>query len=216
MATDDKKDQGKDKGKKKSKSKLKIDIKDPNVRNVLIAVAVIGFLGWMWYENVYKQLHESIVELTDKKEKLDAELLKINALKPQLEKLRIEAAERTAKLDSLKNIFPDQKEVARLIREMSTVNRRSNVATTRFTPKPDVVKEYYIENKYDVSVAGNYHNLGELFSYMANFQLIVNLSNVTITANPGYASGKSDGPGGVESQPSVLATFEMTTFSSRR
>jgi len=215
MAKDDKKD-NKDKGRKKSKSKFKLDIKDPNVRNVLIAVAVIGFLGWAWYDQVYVPLHTSIMELTDKKEKLDAELMKINALKPQLEKLRQEAAERTAKLDSLKNIFPDQKEVPRLIREMTTVNRKSNVATTRFTPKPDVVKEYYIENKYDVTVSGNYHNLGALFSYFANFQLIVNLSNVTINANPGYASGKSASGQGEESQPSVVATFEMTTFSSRR
>jgi type IV pilus assembly protein PilO len=214
MAKEDKKDAGKDK--KKSKSKLKLDIKDPNVRNVLIAVAVIAFLGYMWYDQVYVPLHTSIAALSDQKEKLDAELLKINALKPQLEKLRMEAAERTAKLDSLKNILPDRKEVARLIREMSTVNRRSNVATTRFTPKPDVEKEYYIENKYDVSVAGDYHNLGALFSYLANFQLIVNLSNVSITANPGYASGKSSSAPGVESQPSVLATFEMTTFSSKR
>jgi Tfp pilus assembly protein PilO len=122
-----------------------------------------------------------------------------------------------AKLDSLKNIFPDQKEVPRLIREITAVNRRSGVITTRFTPMPDVVQEYYVENKYNVSMLGDYHNLGVLFSYLANFQLIVNLTNMSISANPAYAggAGKAEGPY-ADKPPSVLAMFELTTFSSRK
>ncbi|MDR0331019.1 MAG: type 4a pilus biogenesis protein PilO [Chitinispirillales bacterium] len=209
------------KGAKPAKAKFKIDIKDPGVRNVLIAVAVIGLVSYLWVDGYLTPKIEEIKTLAAKKEKVEAELLKINALKPQLEKLRVEIAILSAKLDSLKSIFPDQKEVPRLIREMNAVNKRSNIITTRFTPMPDVVKEYYVENKYNVAVSGNYHNLGQLFSYLANFQLIVNLANVSINANPGYSgfAPGGDGKGGGyydERPPSVFATFELTTFSSRR
>ncbi|MDR2592393.1 MAG: type 4a pilus biogenesis protein PilO [Chitinispirillales bacterium] len=198
------------------KGKFKLDIKDPNVRNALIGVGVILLLSYLWFDSFYSPKMEEIKELTDRKEKVEAELLKINALKPQLERLRQEAVIMAAKLDSLKNIFPDQKEVPRLIREITAVNRRSGVITTRFTPMPDVEKEYYIENKYNVSMLGDYHNLGALFSYFANFQLIVNVDNLSISANPSYGSG-GKGPGLFdEKQPSVLAVFELTTFSSRK
>jgi len=199
---------------KPKKGKSKLDIKDPNVRNALIGVAVILGLSYLWFDSFYSPKMEEIKALTERKETVDAELLKINSLKPQLDRLRQEAVVMAAKLDSLKNIFPDQKEVPRLIREITAVNRRSGVITTRFTPMPDVEKEYYVENKYNVSMLGDYHNLGALFSYFANFQLIVNLDNVTISANPGYGN-KSVGPY-EERAPSVLAAFELTTFSSRK
>jgi Tfp pilus assembly protein PilO len=200
---------------KPKKGKFALDIKDPNVRNTLIGVAVILFVSYLWFDSFYVPKMEEIKALTEKKEKVEAELLKINALKPQLERLRQEAVVMAAKLDSLKNIFPDRKEVPRLIREITAVNRRSGVITTRFTPMPDVEKEYYVENKYNVSMLGDYHNLGALFSYFANFQLIVNVDNLSISANPGYGGGKGAGPY-EERQPSVLAAFELTTFSSRK
>jgi Tfp pilus assembly protein PilO len=202
-----------DKGKGKAKNKL--DIKDPNVRNVLIAVLVIGLAVWQWVEQIYMPMHASVTELTEKRDKLDAELLRIKALKPQLDKLREESVLLNAQLDSLRNIFPDDKEVAKLIRQITTVNRSSNIVTTKFTPLPDVVQEYYVENKYSVSIAGDYHNIGRFFSSLANFQLIINLTNMTITANPSYARSDPRSPV-VDDKPSVLATFEMTTFSSRR
>ncbi|MDR2693010.1 MAG: type 4a pilus biogenesis protein PilO [Chitinispirillales bacterium] len=201
---------------KPKKGKLKLDIKDPNVRNVLIGVGTILLLSYLWFDSFYSPKMEEINALTERKEKIEAELLKINALKPQLERLRQEAIIMAAKLDSLKNIFPDQKEVPRLIREITAVNRRSGVITTRFTPMPDVEKEYYIENRYNVSMLGDYHNLGALFSYFANFQLIVNLDNVAISANPGYGGGGKGAGLYEEKQPTVLAVFELTTFSSRK
>ncbi|MDR2578511.1 MAG: type 4a pilus biogenesis protein PilO [Chitinispirillales bacterium] len=206
---------------KTKRKKFKFDLKDPKTKFALAAIAIIAVVVYGWYEQVYTPLHESVTALTERKTQLEAELMRINALKPQLDRLRQESIALEARLDSLKNIFPDRNEVPRLIRDLTAMNRKSNISTTRFTPKPDVVRDYYVENKYDVSITGNYHNIGELFSHLANFQLIVNLSNVTITANPGFTPGGNvrtteGGAQAVERQPSVLATFELTTFSSRR
>jgi len=208
----DEKDKGK--GKPTGKGKSKFDLKNRNVQYALIGVGILGALIYGWVDQIYTPLSASIVELTEKKEKLEAELVKINTLKPQLEKLRQESVILNARLDSLRSMFPDEKEIPKLIRQITTVNRRSNITTTRFTPKPDVVQEYYVENKYDVALLGDYHNIGKFFSHLANFQLIINLSGVTITANSAYTRGDPDA--NIERVPSALATFEMTTFSSRR
>lgn len=204
-----------EKTKTKAKAKFKFDLKDPKVKNPLIVALIAGFLGFLWYDYSFRSLNENVVMLTEQKDQKESELRTINALKPQLDRLRKETVVANEKLDSLKNIFPDQKEVPRLIREITAVNRKSNVATTRFLPMPDVVKEYYVENRYNVAVAGDFHNLGEFFSYLANFQLIINLGNVAVSANPAYRKADPDAP--VRNDvPSILASFELTTFSSRR
>jgi len=203
-----------EKGKPKGKGTSKLDLKNRNLMYAVGGLFVLAVLVYMWVEQVYSPTSASIAELSEKKEKLEEELVRINTLKPQLEKLRQEAAKLNAQLDSLRNMFPDEKEIPKLIRQITTVNRKSDIMTTRFTPKPDVVQEYYIENKYDVSIIGDYHNIGAFFSHLANFQLIINLSGVTITANSGYVKGNPDE--NIERVPSALATFEMTTFSSRR
>jgi len=204
-----------EKTKTKAKAKFKFDLKDPKVKNPLIVALIAGFLGFLWYDYSFRSLNENVVMLTEQKDQKESELRTINALKPQLDRLRGETVLATSKLDSLKNIFPDQKEVPRLIREITAVNRKSNVVTTRFFPMPDVEREYYVENKYNVSVAGDFHNLGEFFSYLANFQLIINLSGVTVSANPGYSRADPESPVR-DDTPSILASFELTTFSSRR
>jgi Tfp pilus assembly protein PilO len=202
-------------GVKMAKSKFKLDLKDPKVKHILLALLVVVGGGFYWFDSFYTPKSETIAALEEQKAKAERDLVEINSLRPQIENLRRESAVLTARLDSLKNIFPDGRELPRLIRELTAINRKSGVATTRFTPKPEVIRDYYVENKYDVEVEGNYHDLGALFSHLANFQFIVNLANVSIRANPSFGSG-SGGDGFVERQPSVQATFEMTTFSSRR
>ncbi|MFP4163149.1 MAG: type 4a pilus biogenesis protein PilO [Chitinispirillaceae bacterium] len=193
----------------------KMNFRNPNVRNPLIIVFIAALIGYLWYEQFLKPTLADLDSLVTKKEAKETELRTINALKPQLTRLRDEMVVASAKLDSLKDIFPDQKEVPRLIRRMTSVTKKSDIVATRFHPLPDVQKEYYVENKYNVAVAGDYHNLGEFFSYLANFQLIINLSSVTISANPSYSQERDKDPN-EPFLPSIIATFEMTTFSSRR
>jgi type IV pilus assembly protein PilO len=140
----------------------------------------------------------------------------ILAMKPQLAKLRLEIQLDSAKLDSLKNIFPDSKEIPKLIREITKVAVASGIETKKFTPQPDIVKEYYIENRYNMSVAGGYHQLATFFSFFANLPLIINVSKVQINVAPDIQNAikLSEEHGGTVA--SISATFEMTTFSSKK
>jgi type IV pilus assembly protein PilO len=139
----------------------------------------------------------------------------IQALKPQLEQLRQELVASQHKLDSLKSIFPDQKEIPKLIREITSVARASGITTTKFNPMPDVVREYYVENKYNLSIDGGYHELANFFAFLANFTLIINLSDVQITGLKGYKPSEQIDPENVQIL-SIKATFNMTTFSSKK
>ena len=195
--------------------KSKIDLKNPKIRNPLVVLLIAIGAVFVWYNSFYMDVKDQLEQAQKQVESKESEWRTIQALIPQQETLRKELVRAEAELDSLRAMFPDQREVPRLIRELSSVGLASRIVTTKFTPLPDVEQEYYIENRYNVAVAGMYHNLGEFFAFLANFPLVINLSSMIISANPGYEEAiKRDDPIEVF-VPSVLATFEMTTFSSK-
>jgi type IV pilus assembly protein PilO len=173
-------------------------------------------LGFLWYQFVYVGINEEKTRLESDLKKKQTELNNILILKPQLKTLEKDITAAGVRLDSLKSMFPDQKEIPKLIREITGVARASNIYTTRFNPQPDVQREYYVENRYDLSVTGGYHQLAQFFSFLANMPLIINLSNVSIHENPSLAQSKKDAEEHGIPVTSITASFQMTTFSSKR
>ncbi len=195
---------------------LKIDFAKPQVRNVL-AISALGLvLGFLWYQFVYSGISQEKAKLEGDLKRKQTELNNILILKPQLKTLEKDIAAADVRLDSLKSMFPDQKEIPKLIREITGVARASDIFTTRFNPQPDVQREYYVENRYDIAVTGGYHQLAQFFGFLANMPLIINLSNMSIHANPSLGQSKKDAEEHGSPITSITASFEMTTFSSKR
>ena len=196
--------------------KIKIDLKNPRLRipALLVLIGIGGAL--LWYQQFYIPT-EAVISDLDKKRKAKQETLRtILALKPQLNVLKQELGNAQDKLDSLKSIFPDQKEIPKLIREITSVARASGITTTKFNPLTDIEKEYFIENRYNITVNGGYHDLAEFFAFLANFPLIINLSSVNISANPDFSSSQDIQNFQEADRATIVSSFEMTTFSSKK
>jgi type IV pilus assembly protein PilO len=195
---------------------LKLNIKNPKLRNPLI-VAVIGIAGiGLWYNMIYMDKNEILGKVKSDLNGKEKELNSILSLKPQLYRIQEEIATAQHRLDSLKSIFPDRKEIPKLIREITGVAHASGIFATRFTPRPDVQREYYIENHYDLSITGGYHDLARFYSFLANMPLIVNLSQVNIRMNPRLEESKKKSEAYGSSISTITASFSMTTFSSKK
>jgi type IV pilus assembly protein PilO len=195
---------------------FKLNIKNPHVRNILIISAVGAASVVLWYQFVFVGIQRDTNNLKAELTKKQNELNSIQVLKPQLKKLESDIAAASVRLDSLKSMFPDQKEIPKLIREITGVARASGIYTTRFNPLPDIQREYYVENRYDLSVTGGYHQLAQFFSFLANMPLIINLSNMSISLNPSLEQSKQEAEEHGTPITSIVATFQMTTFSSKK
>lgn len=195
---------------------IRIDLKNPRTRNILI-IAAVGLAGAvLWYQTVYVEKRKTVDALHREIERKQNELNNILALKPQLKKLEKDIAAAQVRLDSLKSMFPDQKEIPKLIREITSVARASEIYTTKFNPLPDIQREYYVENRYDMTVSGGYHQLAEFFSFLANLPLIINLTGVSIHTNSGLDAAKKEAEEHGGPVSSIVASFQMTTFSSKK
>jgi type IV pilus assembly protein PilO len=195
----------------------KINFRNPNVTKGIFILLIGVLLAVAWYKFVYADKREEKIQLEKTKKQKQETLNNILAMKPELERIKVEIAAAQQRLDSLKSIFPDQKEIPRLIREITREAFNAGIHTTKFHPLPDIVKEYYIENRYSLSMTGGYHQLGVFFSNLANLPLIVNLSSVKIADNPQWKNSRDDNAEYIEEGgQSLVASFEMTTFSSKQ
>jgi type IV pilus assembly protein PilO len=143
-----------------------------------VAVAAVG--GFYWY---YVQGAQAAV--TTQRQKLDAMKVEINKGKTtarQLPAFRQQVTELSARLDSLRAVLPEEKDVSDLMRRLQTLATQSNLTIRSFKPAPIVQKETHAEWPIELELDGTYHNLGLFFDRVSKFPRIVNVRNVRIKA----------------------------------
>jgi Tfp pilus assembly protein PilO len=195
---------------------FKLSLKNPKVRNPII-VSLIGIGGIaFWYNTTYSEKNSAYVKVKSDLSVKQQELNNILALKPQLNRIQAEIAAAQHRLDSLKSIFPDRKEIPKLLREITGGAHAAGIITTRFNPRPDVEREYYVENHYDLAAIGGFHDLAQFYCFLANMPLIINLNKVSIRSNPGLEASKKISEDHGSPVQTIVSSFTMTTFSSKK
>jgi type IV pilus assembly protein PilO len=196
--------------------KVKLDFRNPRLRAGIVIVLVGALGSYLWYDYGIQELKARKAQLESDLAKRQRDLKAIQLVRPQLANLRQEVEMKRVELDSLREMFPDQKEIPKLIQDITRVAAASTIYTREFVPQPDKQLEHYVENSYDLSIAGGYHNVGHFFSYLAGLPLIINLSDVKIQTNKHIRNSIEEHEQYGTPLRSVVASFKMTTFSSKR
>src|SRR5436190_1988228 len=100
----------------------------------------------------------------------------------QLNQFKAQVAELEARLESLRAVLPEQKDVGDLLRRIQTLATQSNLAILGFKPSPSVTKQLHAEWPIALKLEGTYHNLGIFFDRVSKFSRIINISNLDIKA----------------------------------
>ena len=187
---------------------------------VIILVGIIAS-GLIWYFQISPQ-SGTLSELQKTAVRRQEELNKILILRPQLERMRVDVANLQREMDSLEAIFPINPDVPGLITEITKIARAQRIAIINFRPAGTLAKEYYVENYYDMSILGSYHNIGEFLAKIANFSLLVNIDRVNVRVGATLASDlqsfedrrRRDRRNSDEMIRSVQVSFRTTTYSS--
>jgi type IV pilus assembly protein PilO len=132
---------------------------------------------------------------------LRADLTKGYATAKRLPEFRSQVSELEARLDTLKSVLPDEKDVADLLRRLQTVATQSSLIIKGFKPSPTVVKQLHAEWPIALQLDGTYHNLASFFDRVGKFARIVNISALEIRGKD-----KSD------ASSTITATCTATTF----
>ncbi|MGE3276109.1 MAG: type 4a pilus biogenesis protein PilO [Vicinamibacterales bacterium] len=113
----------------------------------------------------------------------------------QLPAFREQVAGLEARLDALRPILPEEKDVADLLRRIQTLATQSNLTIRGFRPQAINTRELYAEWPIGLELEGTYHNLGLFLDRVSKFPRIINVGNLVISQ---------------KSEPSPGATIDVT------
>ena len=105
------------------------------------------------------------------------------------------------RLDSLAAVLPEQKDVADILRRLQGLATQSNLSLLRFTPAAQRQQPLYAEVPYRITAVGSFHNLALFFDRVSKFPRIINIGDISITANPRQ-----------DPNSTIIADMTATTF----
>ena len=147
---------------------------------VFLAVAVAALGGFYWY---YVQGAQDAIATQQKQlDAMLADAAKANATARQLKGFQSQVAELSGRLDNLRAVLPEEKDVGDLLRRLQTLATQSNLTIRGFKPAPIVQKPTHAEWPIQLELDGTYHNLGLFFDRVSKFPRIINVANVRIKA----------------------------------
>ena len=164
---------------------------------LVIAVAALG--GFYWY--YVQDVHAAQAVEQKKLDKLKADIAKGTATARQLPQFRQEVSTLEARLDGLRAVLPEEKDVGDLLRRIQTLAVQSNLQIKGFKPAPIVTKQMHAEWPITLELDGTYHNLGQFFDRVGKFSRIINVGAVKIKAKDKPQPGST-----------IAVTCTATTF----
>jgi type IV pilus assembly protein PilO len=122
---------------------------------------------------------------------LRADVAKGNATARQLPQFEAQVAALEDRLETLRQVLPEEKDVADTLRRIQGLASKSNLAIQRFQPGKPVQQKMYAEIPYKLEAEGTYHNLGEFFDQISKFPRIINVSEIAIRAKTPAEPGRT-------------------------
>jgi type IV pilus assembly protein PilO len=163
---------------------------------VVSGLAVFGF--WKFY------VSEAQADITARQTRLTslrADIAKGVATARRLPQFQAEVAELERRLENLRAVLPEEKDVADILRRVQGLATQSSLTLQRFTPQPAKQETLYAELPFKLRAEGTYHNLGQFFDRISKFPRIINVGDMTIKARPAQ-----------EPNASIETEFVATTF----
>jgi type IV pilus assembly protein PilO len=145
---------------------------------VTLAIAGVGVFYYFYVMPVYAEMETRQQRLAA----LRADIAKGASTASQLSQFKQQVADLEARLEGLKAVLPEEKDVADLLRRIQTLATQSNLAIRGFKPAASVTKQLHAEWPIALQLDGTYHNLGVFFDRVSKFSRIINVSNINIRA----------------------------------
>ena len=109
----------------------------------------------------------------------------------RLPEFEAQVEELEARLDSLRQVLPEEKDVADTLRRIQGLATKSNLTIQRFQPGKVQQQKMYAEIPYRLVAEGTYHNLAGFFDQVSKFPRIINVSEISIKARTAPEPGRT-------------------------
>lgn len=142
---------------------------------VVSGLAVFGF--WKFY---VQEMQADIDARQTRLTALRADITRGVATARRLPQFQSEVSELERRLENLRAVLPEQKDVADILRRVQGLATQSSLTIQRFTPQEPKQEALYAALPFKLRAEGTYHNLGLFFDRISKFPRIINVGDIII------------------------------------
>lgn len=164
---------------------------------VVVAVAAVFGFWYLYVSDAQIQMQERESRLAT----LRTDITRGNATARRLPEFESQVTELEHRLESLRAVLPEEKDVADILRRVQGLATQSSLTIQGFTPLPPKQQAMYAELPFKLRTEGTYHNLGFFFDRLSKFPRIINVGEIVIRARPSQ-----------DQEATIIAEMVATTF----
>jgi type IV pilus assembly protein PilO len=163
-------------------AKINIDsiVRLPRLQKVgMLCGAVALIVGLYWfliYRDYAAKLDAKQAVLTKKQQELNEQMV----ILADLPKFRQETADMKSKRQKALEQLPNEKDIDKLLEDISSLAIESGLEILLFKPQPEVKRNFYAEIPVELKLSGGYHDLALFYDKIASLPRIVNVSDLLI------------------------------------
>ena len=147
---------------------------------VLIFVGTIALLGALFIYFLYMPKADQIEKTNREIATLETRLRKAKIRARNLKKFEQEFAQVDAQFREALKLLPNEKEIPKLLRNITQLGSDSALEFRLFVPKRERTGDFYMEIPVSLEVSGTYHNVAVFFDKVGQMERIVNILNVSM------------------------------------
>ncbi len=147
-----------------------------------ITLGIIVLPLVIFYFTYFQQKAEKIQNLSKQKTTLAQQIKEVKIKTANLAKFEKEMAEAENLFLEASALLPREKEIPKLLKDISALGRNAGLDFLTFKPLADIPKDFYAEIPVTINVRGPYHNMGFFFDQVSKLERIVSVSNVKMSS----------------------------------
>lgn len=185
----------------------KIDLRSPAVLKTALSLVLCIAVMWVFFFTHFvpfgfRNNREHIDGLKADLEKKSTELARARATVADLPRFEAEYAQLHDQWSAAAELLPADREVAGLLRRITLAAQQTGVEFLMFRPAGMSTQQHYVEIPLELSVFGEYHQIGSFLAELANMRRILTVSRFHLGENT-----KGD------SWASTMADFTASAYS---
>lgn len=146
-------------------------------------LGIYFYLAYFWLP-----LGKKIEEKGKKVAKIEADISNAKAQKAKYKDLEAKLASLRAEKDAAEKKLPREKKLPDLIRLITDLSKKHNVKVRNINPAGEAQVEYFKRVSYNLTVAGDYHDIGRFLASLGLQERIFTSENLSIRGTPGTES----------------------------
>lgn len=145
---------------------------------LILGVVLLVLPAVIFYFAHYKPQEQKLTGLNGQKVALENRLRAVKKKAQNRERLQQELNETIAIFEETSRLLPKEKEIPKLLKDISALGRNAGLDFLSFKPGADIPKDFYSEIPVSINVNGPYHNLGFFLDQVSKLDRIVSVDNI--------------------------------------